>query len=95
MAKLYFKYGCMGSSKSMDLIRTAFNYRERGQNPILMTSAIDTRVESGIIASRIGLSEKAVAVNDEMDLYEYVAEIVNSGTVIDVVLVDEVNFFTD
>lgn len=85
----------MGSSKSMDLIRTAFNYRERGQNPILMTSDIDTRVESGTIASRIGLNEKAVAITDDMDLFKYIVNIVvNEGTTVDVVLVDEVNFLT-
>lgn len=95
LAKLYFKYGCMGSSKSMDLIRTAFNYRERGQNPILMTSDIDTRVEIGTIASRIGLTEKAVAVNDETNIYKYVENlVVNEKTTVDVVLVDEVNFLT-
>lgn len=94
MAKLYFKYGCMGSSKSMDLIRTAFNYRERGQNPLLMTSAIDTRMETGLISSRIGLSEKAVAVPDEMNVFEYVKKRIDNGEKFDVVLIDEVNFFT-
>lgn len=95
MAKLYFKYGCMGSSKSLDLIRTAFNYRERGQNPVLFTSAIDTRVEAGLISSRIGLSERAVAVTDEMDLFKYVLDFTGSnGECVDVVLVDEVNFLT-
>lgn len=95
MAKLYFKYGCMGSSKSLDLIRTAFNYRERGQNPIVMTSAVDTRVEAGTIASRIGLYEKAVSITDEMDIYKYIENIVvNEKTVVDVVLIDEVNFLT-
>lgn len=96
MAKLYFKYGCMGSSKSMDLIRTAFNYRERGQNPLVMTSAVDTRVEAGTIVSRIGLSEKAVSISDDMDLFKYVLNIVaNEGTTLDVILVDEVNFLTE
>lgn len=95
MAKLYFKYGCMGSSKSMDLIRTAFNYRERGQNPVVMTSAIDTRVESGTIASRMGFNEKAVAITDEMNVYAYIENLVaNEKIVVDVVLVDEVNFLT-
>lgn len=95
MAKLYFKYGCMGSSKSMDLIRTAFNYRERNQNPLLFTSSIDTRMESGTIYSRIGLSDTAVPVNDSMNIYEYVEKRVNEDNeTIDVVLIDEVNFFT-
>lgn len=95
MAKLYFKYGCMGSSKSMDLIRTAFNYRERGQNPIVMTSAVDTRGETGIISSRMGFNESAVAITEDMDVFKYIEDIVvNKKTVVDVVLVDEVNFLT-
>jgi thymidine kinase len=79
----------------MDLIRTAFNYRERGQNPIVMTSAVDTRVESGTIASRMGFNEKAVAITEDTDVFKYIENIVvNQKTVVDVVLVDEVNFLT-
>jgi thymidine kinase len=79
----------------MDLIRTAFNYRERGQNPIVMTSAIDTRVEVGMIASRMGFNEKAIAINENMDVYKRIEDIVKNGeTKVDVVLVDEVNFLT-
>jgi thymidine kinase len=95
MAKLYFKYGCMGSSKSLDLIRTAFNYRERGQSPVLFTSAIDTRIESGVIASRIGLQEDAIAVPEDMDLFRYIVDLTTKqGQCVDVVLIDEVNFLT-
>lgn len=80
----------------MDLIRTAFNYRERGQNPIVMTSAIDTRVESGTIASRMGFNESAVAINESMNVYKYIENlIVNEDIKVDVVLVDEVNFLTE
>lgn len=95
LAKLYFKYGCMGSSKSMDLIRTAFNYRERGQNPVVMTSAIDTRVESGTIASRMGFNESAVAITVNMNVYDYINKLIeNEKKAVDVLLVDEVNFLT-
>jgi thymidine kinase len=95
LAKLYFKYGCMGSSKSMDLIRTAFNYRERGQNPVVMTSAVDTRVESGTIASRMGFNESAVAITMNMNIYDYIKNLIaNENKAVDVILVDEVNFLT-
>lgn len=30
MAKLIFNYSAMGSGKTMDLLRTAFNYEENG-----------------------------------------------------------------
>ena len=29
-SKFTFYYGCMGSGKSLDLIRTAYNYKEKG-----------------------------------------------------------------
>ena len=80
----------------MDLIRTAFNYRERGQNPVVMTSDIDTRVESGTIASRMGFNEKAIAINQSMNIYNYIENlIINKSIVVHVVLVDEVNFLTE
>ena len=31
MAKLYFRYGTMGSGKSIDLLKVAYNYEERNQ----------------------------------------------------------------
>ncbi len=43
MAKLYFKYGTMGSSKSAQALITKFNYEERGMSAWLIKPAIDTR----------------------------------------------------
>ena len=31
MAKLYFRYGAMGSSKSANILMVRYNYEERGQ----------------------------------------------------------------
>ena len=38
MAKLYFKYGAMGSSKTAQALTTKFNYEERGMKVWLKTS---------------------------------------------------------
>ena len=54
MAKLYFKYGAMGSSKSANALITKFNYEERGMRVWLIKPATDTRDGEGLIASRIG-----------------------------------------
>lgn len=54
MAKLHFFYGTMGSSKSLDLIRANYNYRERGMETIVMKSAIDTRELDAIVSTRAG-----------------------------------------
>ena len=56
MAKLYFFYGAMGSSKSANALMVEYNYRERGQKVLLAKTNIDTRDGVNLIHSRIGLS---------------------------------------
>ena len=41
MAKLYFRFGAMGSGKTIDLLKVAYNYKERGQDVVLYTAEID------------------------------------------------------
>ena len=57
MAKLYFKYGAMGSSKSANALITKFNYEERGMNVWLIKPSVDTRDGKHTLKSRIGLSK--------------------------------------
>ena len=54
MAKLYFKYGVMGSSKSAQALITKFNYEERGMSVWLIKPSIDTRDGADIIRSSHG-----------------------------------------
>ena len=56
MAKLYFKYGAMGSSKSAQALITKFNYEEKGLKVWLIKPAIDVRDNAYAVVSRIGLS---------------------------------------
>jgi thymidine kinase len=63
MAKLYFRYGAMGSSKTANALMVAYNYRERGKLPLLAKPKIDTR-EIGVMHSRIGLEQPCIAVED-------------------------------
>ena len=56
MAKLYFKYGAMGSSKSAQALIAKYNYEERGMKVWLIKPMTDTRDGANIIKSRIGLS---------------------------------------
>ena len=90
MAELTYYYGAMGSCKSAHLLTTAFNYTERGRTPVLITARIDDRYEIGQITSRLGIHQKAYAVTDEENLFELISE----EDFVDVVLVDEANFFT-
>ena len=76
MAKLYFKFGAMGSSKTAQALMTKFNYEEKGKRVLLIKPATDNRDdrvdEHGnvctIVRSRIGLYAEAVAVSPEDDV---------------------------
>ena len=63
MAKLYFRFGAMGSGKTIDLLKVAYNYKERGQDVVLYTAEIDNRYEVGKITARIGLQADAKTFN--------------------------------
>ena len=91
MAKLYFKYGAMGSSKTANALITKFNYEERGMKTWLMKPAADTRDGEDIVRSRVGLSAKAFIVTPDMNLLK---ELESRGQV-DVIIADECQFFTD
>ncbi len=67
--KLYFKYGVMGSSKSSDLIRIEYNYKERGMKTLVFVPDVDTR-SSGKVLSRTGFSADATAVSSSDNLYQ-------------------------
>lgn len=72
MAKLYFNYAAMNAGKSTTLLQASFNYRERGMDTIEFTAKIDTRVEKGVIASRIGLSKAAHVFDGQTNLFDIV-----------------------
>ena len=55
MAKLYFKYGAMGSSKTATALITKYNYEERGMKVWLIKPAADQRDGAFTLKSRIGL----------------------------------------
>lgn len=92
MAKLYFRYGAMGSGKTIDLLKVAYNYEERGQKVLIFTSSIDNRYGIGKITTRVGLQREAIAINRDFDIYKYMKDI---NQKIDCVLVDEANFLTE
>ena len=63
MAKLYFRHGTMGSSKTANALMTAYNYYERGKDALLAKPKLDTR-DIGVIRSRIGLEHSCKYVED-------------------------------
>ncbi|MBP5224413.1 MAG: thymidine kinase [Lachnospiraceae bacterium] len=92
MAKLYFKYGAMGCSKTAQALITKFNYEERGMKVLLMKPAIDDREEKAVVRSRIGLEAPCIMVPDDMDLYRLYEK---NYADCDVVIVDECQFLTE
>ena len=64
MAKLYYYYGAMGSSKTANALMTKFNYWEVGQKALLCKPAMDTRDGNLTVHSRIGLEEKGILLED-------------------------------
>ena len=91
MAKLYFKYGAMGSSKTAQALITRFNYEERNMKTLLLKPAVDTRDGADVVRSRIGLEAEAIAVSAETDLYAFYRDKHREAQVI---IVDECQFLT-
>ncbi len=91
MAQLFFRYSTMNAGKSLELIKVAHNYEEREKNVMVLTSGVDDRNGRDVVKSRIGISRKAVSVDDSTNILElFMVE--NYRKRIDCVLVDEAQF---
>ena len=95
IAKLFTFYGSMGSCKTSNLIVTNYNYCERGLNPIILTSSVDTRSGSSKVSSRIkGLEAEAISIHKNDNIFEIIQNMINENIKVDVVLVDEASFLS-
>ncbi len=90
MAKLYFKYGAMGSSKTAQALITRFNYMELGMSVWLIKPSTDTRDGADIIKSRIGLEARAQVITPSQNIIEEYRKLGCR----DVIIADEAQFFT-
>ena len=90
MAKLYFKYGAMGSSKTAQALITRFNYMELGMSVWLIKPSVDTRDGADVIKSRIGLEARAQVITPEQNIIDEYQK--QPGH--DVIIADEAQFFT-
>lgn len=96
MAKLYFKYGTMGSSKTAQALMTKFNYEQKGFKVLLIKPVLDTRdIENGktIVKSRIGLTSECITFSKDDNLIDLV-EKNRKRQANFVVIVDECQFCT-
>ena len=92
MAKLYFRYGAMGSSKTAQALITKFNYEERGMRVWLIKPGTDNRDGETVLRSRIGLFAECTPIPEDMDVYE---EFMAHHSECDVIIADECQFFTE
>ena len=93
MAKLYFKYGAMGSSKTAQALITKYNYEENDMKVWLIKPSADTRDGAQTLRSRIGLEAQVEVIPPETDVYaRFLGSRINRC---DVIIVDECQFMTE
>ena len=90
MAKLYFKYGAMGSSKTAQALITKYNYEENGLQVWLLKPSADMRDGAQILRSRIGLEARVEITGPWEDIYTCFRERKQGSC--DVIIVDECQF---
>ena len=86
MAKLYFRYGAMWSSKTANALMVRYNYLEKWQKPIFLKPKTDTRDGHNRIVSRIGLEAECEFVED------FIRDFDSSKSSYDAIIIDEVQF---
>jgi thymidine kinase len=81
----------MNAGKTIELIKVAYNYEERGKKVLVLTPSVDDRYGEGKIASRIGLTRDAILVRDNSNILEIFIDEDKKGK-IDCILIDECQF---
>ena len=93
MAKLYFKYGAMGSSKTAQALITKYNYEENDLKVWLIKPSADTRDGAQTLRSRIGLEAQVEVIAPEVDIHARFLG--GKARRSDVIIVDECQFLTE
>lgn len=94
MAKLYFRYGSMGSSKTANALMVKYNYEERGQNVLFIKPQIDTRDDKNIIKSRIGLQSEVTVLSKDNSILKIIDNLKFQNEC-HCIIVDEAQFLTE
>ena len=92
MAKLYFRYGAMGSSKTANALMVHYNYIERGLKALLLKPRLENRDGESSIKSRIGLEHECRFVEDFID---EIGKSWSKTRKYDAIVVDEAQFLTE
>lgn len=89
MAKLYFRYGAMGSSKTANALMVRYNYIEKNQNVVMLKPKVENRDGVKTIKSRIGLSAECEFVEDFIESFDE-----KTSQNYHAIIVDEAQFMT-
>jgi thymidine kinase len=89
MAKLYFRYGTVGSAKTLNLLAVAHSYGQQNKRVFVIKPALDNRFGESIVRSRAGLEREA-------DLLAHSDTVLNPNEFggIHCILVDEAQFLS-
>ena len=93
MAKLYFKYGAMGSSKTAQALITKYNYEENDMKAWLIKPSADIRDGVQILRSRIGLAATVEVMAPDVNIYDRFRETQMGNC--HAVICDECQFLTE
>lgn len=86
VAKLYFRYGAMGSSKTANALMVDYNYHERGKRALLVKPKADSRDGDYMIRSRMGLEKEGILLEQLVKMTD------DEIKQFDCVIVDEAQF---
>lgn len=95
MASLHYYYSTMNAGKSLDLLRSNYNYQERGMKTYILKPQIDTREEKEVIRSRTGLEAECELFGQDADLFSMISEYTLLNGDIKCVFIDEAQFMTE
>ena len=92
MAKLIFNYAAMNSGKTIDLLRTVYNYEENGLKVLVMKPSIDTKGGDTIV-TRAGLSRKVdFLIPSNCNIHDMICDSVSD---VSCIFIDEAQFLSE
>ncbi len=71
MAKLYYRYGTVGSAKTLNLLAVAHNYKQQDKRVLIMKPRLDTRFGYKTVRSRAGLNMEADVLLTENTVFSF------------------------
>jgi thymidine kinase len=97
MAQLFYRYSTMNAGKSLELIKVAYNYEERGKKVLTLVPEVSSGGKVGKVVSRVGIDRDATVFSKGADLLKLFIEkdealFAKEHAHIDIVLIDEGQF---